>query len=82
MPPKWSLMRACESLRILDHAGAIKHLERYRSLRRSGWHEPVCMDHELDGFDAPEGGVPGDALARQLGAEAQHIRIGSVSYAE
>ena len=82
MEPKRCLQLACDSLGIRDHAGAIEHLERYRQRRRAGWHEPVCLDHELDGFPVPDGGIPGDILARQLRAEAQHVRIGSTSYGE
>lgn len=81
--PKASLRRASECLLAEDSAGALEHLRNYGQWRRSGGFEPVLQDHEFT-FAAPlpEGGVQGDALARQLKAEAQHVRAGTTAYGE
>ena len=81
--PKASLRHASECILAEDHAGALEHLKNYRQWRRKGGFEPVVQDHEFTcSVPIPEGGAQGDALARQLGAEAQHVRVGTTAYGE
>ena len=81
--PKASLRQASECILAEDGAGALGHLKNYRQWRRSGGFEPVVQDHEFSStVPIPEGGVQGDALARQLAADAQHVSLGTTAYGE